>query len=318
VIVNYAWNFGDGTTASGKTIAHTYQQGGEYLVTLTVTDDRGLSASVTSAVTVRAATAPTASFVFSPSTPEVGQEVYFNASSSQPGAGHTIVSYEWTMGSDSTRTGITVSKHYNEVGTYAVTLVVTDEVGQKGTITNNVPVTFPDAPQAAFDFSPASPTVNQQILFNAARSSAAPGHWIVSYEWNMGSGNPRTGRTVSKAYDVAGTYTVTLVVTDDLGQQGSVAQSVTIVGSGPGGPVARFSFSPTEPTAGVTTVYFDAAESSSPYGVANYEWDFGDGSRASRVNAQHLFATAGNYVVRLTITDNAGYTATTTQEVTAK
>lgn len=40
-IVSYAWDYGDGTTGSGMTSAHTYQQAGTYTVTLTVTDDRG-------------------------------------------------------------------------------------------------------------------------------------------------------------------------------------------------------------------------------------------------------------------------------------
>jgi PKD repeat protein len=44
-IVSYAWDFGDGTTGSGVSVTHIYKAPGSYKVTLTVTDDAGLSAS---------------------------------------------------------------------------------------------------------------------------------------------------------------------------------------------------------------------------------------------------------------------------------
>jgi hypothetical protein len=40
-IVEYVWEFGDGTVATGPRVSHTFQQGGEFLVTLAVRDDRG-------------------------------------------------------------------------------------------------------------------------------------------------------------------------------------------------------------------------------------------------------------------------------------
>jgi len=42
-IETYAWDFGDGRTATGPTVRHTYSTGGSYMVTLTVTDNDGLS-----------------------------------------------------------------------------------------------------------------------------------------------------------------------------------------------------------------------------------------------------------------------------------
>ncbi|MCP6718462.1 MAG: S8 family serine peptidase [Patescibacteria group bacterium] len=51
-IVSYDWNFGDGATASGITVEHIYAAEGEYIVTLTVTDDGGLTSNDTAIVTV--------------------------------------------------------------------------------------------------------------------------------------------------------------------------------------------------------------------------------------------------------------------------
>jgi PKD repeat protein len=51
-IESYIWSFGDGGTASGPTVEHAYVRGGDHLVTLTVTDDEGLSASTGFVLTV--------------------------------------------------------------------------------------------------------------------------------------------------------------------------------------------------------------------------------------------------------------------------
>ena len=101
-IAQYAWAFGDGGTASTKTASHTFTSVGTFNVTLTVTNSGGLSASTTQQITVTASTAPTAGFVFSPTTPNASDPVNFDASSSQAAPGHTIVQYSWNYGDGTT------------------------------------------------------------------------------------------------------------------------------------------------------------------------------------------------------------------------
>ena len=87
-------------------------------------------------------------------------------------------------------------------------------------------VTATAAPKADFTFSPTEPRFGQEVFFNAAASTAAPGHKIVAYDWDFGTGRTGIGLTVAKRYDIdlippgavtgdEASFNVTLTVTDD-------------------------------------------------------------------------------------------------------
>jgi chitodextrinase len=140
-IVSYSWNFGDGEGDSGLTATHDFARAGSYTVTLTVTDRFGRSASAAQQVTVAAGLNPTASFVISPAAPKINQTIAFNASASTAPPGRRIVGYTWDFG-DGTGLrpgGVTINYSYPTVGTYNVTLVVTDDAGKTATV--SLPVT---------------------------------------------------------------------------------------------------------------------------------------------------------------------------------
>jgi PKD repeat protein len=140
-ISSYTWDFGDGSSANGRSVSHTFTLGATHTVILTVTNDRGLSASTTQAVVVGTAAGPTASFTFSPEDVAVNQDVFFNASGSVAGPGRTIRSYVWNFGDGTTATGaIPPAKKFATANTFVVTLTVTDDLGQSSTTTENVEV----------------------------------------------------------------------------------------------------------------------------------------------------------------------------------
>jgi PKD repeat protein len=74
-----------------------------------------------------------------------------------------------------------------------------------------------------------------------------------------------------------------------------------------------FTMTPTAPQDN-QTVLFDA--SASRGAIVEYQWDFGDGARSSGRTTSHAFATPGTYVVRLTILDGVGRSASTSQSIT--
>ena len=251
--------------------------------------------------------APMASFVYSPSAPLTQAPITFDGSSSFDLDG-SIVSHVWNFGDGSTGTGSLVQHQYNTGGTYSVSLTVTDDRGLTNSKVQSIAVSNAANPTALFDFSPTAPQVNQQVFFNAAKSTAVTGRTIARYDWDFGNGRQDSGQLASEVFTKAGTFVVLLTVTDDVGKKGTTSQSVTVGGTDL--PVT-FTFSPTSPTVG-QTVFFNGTGSN----ITSYAWDFGDGSTGVGATPSHTYATAATYVVRLTVTDNDAKTATTTNNVT--
>jgi PKD repeat protein len=227
IITSYQWNFGDGGTGTGMTASHTYAIAGTYVVTLRVTNSIGATNIKSQSVTVGQGANPTATFVMSPASPVIGQTINFNASASTPAAGRTIAGYSWDFGDGTSGGGQTTAHAYATAGTYTVVLVVTDDAGHYATSTQSVTVSNGN-PTALIVVTPPSATTGTPVSFIGSGSTAAPGRTIVSYSWDFGDGNKGSGATTSHPYTGAGTYTVTLIVTDDQGKQGVATATVTI------------------------------------------------------------------------------------------
>jgi PKD repeat protein len=227
-IAEYRWSFGDGRTGTGRTAVHAFDTPATYAVTLTISDAFGRTAFVTQSITVGAGAAPTAAFVFSPTSPLPGQQVNFNASSSRATPGQSIASYSWDFGDGGGGQGVQPSHSFAAAGTYNVTLVITDTAGRVGSVSQAVNVGTQGNPTASFVFSPTNPRVGDSVTFNGSASSAATGRTIVSYRWDFGDGTSGTGQTTSHVYGTARTYTVVLTVTDDTGKTGTSTMAVTI------------------------------------------------------------------------------------------
>ena len=178
------------------------------------------------------------------------------------------------------------------------------------TVTNLIPV-------GSF----ASSATGLTATFNAAASSDADGT-VASYQWNFGDGSPvqTVGTTTTThVFATAGTYTVNLVVLDAQGAASSVvSHNITVAPLPPVNqpPVAVF-----VPAVNNLSVGVNASQSTDPDGtVTGYAWNFGEPASASNtasgVSAAHTYAAPGSYTVTLTVTDNAGASAVSQQQVT--
>ena len=178
----------------------------------------------------------------------------------------------------------------------------------------------PSAPNGAFTSSPSSPALNENVTFDASTTTddGAICNDACTYAWDFGDGATATGRVATRAFSSSGTRSVTLTVRDASGATSVVTRTVTI--AAPTAPVASITMSPTTATRG-TTMYFDGGASTVGSGasIVEYAWSWGDGSSntvGSSVQGSHVFNTAGTYVVRLTIRDSLGRTATATYNCT--
>ncbi|HWP98920.1 MAG TPA: PKD domain-containing protein [Vicinamibacterales bacterium] len=171
---------------------------------------------------------PVADFTFAPSSPAIRQKITFDGSASNDPDG-TIVAWNWRFSDGDTRSGRIVQIAFDQPGSYSATLTVTDNRGlQSQPTTKSFTVGGPSRPTATFVFSPDEPTAGQVVYFNAEASVAAPGRTIVSYSWDFGDGTRGSGVTTQHVFASPGTYRVTLTVTDDLGNTGSVTVSVEV------------------------------------------------------------------------------------------
>src|SRR5262249_4470535 len=300
----YTWTFGDGSTGVGVTTTHQYAQTGSFTVVLTVTSDNGASNTLSRTVTVTASLTPAAAnFTFSPATPAINQDVLFSVTTPTPGG-----TYSWDFGDGTaTGSGASTTHRFTRAAPFTVSLRVTNNVGQSASLWRPVPVAATPPGTINFTFSPTDPTTGDVVFFNASSTTIVNAR----FSWDFGDGGATgTGTTTSHQYSTAHSYNVTLTVTNDLGQSVSLSKALTVSTAA---FTVDFTFSPTNPVHGSTLVRFDATGSGP--NVASYAWDFGDGSTDSGQKPSHTFATAGTYVVRLTITDASGRTATTTKNV---
>ena len=306
-ITSYSWNFGDNTSGSGVSPTHAYASVGTYTVTLTVTDNLWSQATTTTTVTIT--NQPPVANAGGPYSGQTATAIQFNGGGSYDPDG-SVVSYAWNFGDGATGSGLAPTHAYSTAGTYNITLTVTDNLGSQAsatataTITNQPPVAHPGGPYSGM--------AGQAVQFNG-NGSFDPDGSITSYAWNFGDNTSGSGLSPTHSYSSAGTYTVTLTVTDNLGSQASATTSATITNTQP--PVANAG----GPYNGMTgqAVQFNGSASFDPDGsITSYAWNFGDNTSGSGVSPTHVYNSVGTFTVTLTVTDNHGLQASATTTAT--
>lgn len=237
----------------------------------------------------------TASFTATPTSGIAGQT---NFSFVDQSSG-TVTSRQWTFGDGSTSTVASPSHVYGQPGQYTVVLTVNGSGGTSSQSSRTISVSAPSTPpSASFTFSPTTGTVNQDVLFSDTSTGA-----IASWSWNFGDGSTSTQQNALKRYAAAGTYHVSLSVSNAAGQSSVTSRDITILAQTPAqSPVtAAFDATPQTAAAGDTVSFFDRSTGN----PTSWQWSFGDGASSSAQNPVHVFTAAGTYTVVLTASNGS-------------
>ncbi len=319
--IRYSWNFGDTGTSTSANPSRTYAAPGTYTVTLTATDVWGKFTTVTHDVTMTEPagnTGPTAVFAATCTV----LTCTMNSTGTVDPEGHTIKAYSWNWGDGTALgTGASASHAYALPGTYTITLTVTDSWNRSGTpVSHTVTMTEPGGntgPTATFTVTC---TTNTTCTTNSTGTADPEGNTPLRYVWNWGDGTPDTAGTSSNpthVYNVAGSYTVTLTVSDSWGRAGTPVTHTATTPAEPGGNVGPTVTFP-QPVCTVRTCSVSSAGTTDPDGIRSYVWSWGDSTTDSTgaSPAAHTYVAAGTYTISLTVTDNWGKTTTVNRSVT--
>ncbi len=210
-----------------------------------------------------------------------------------------------------------------EDGTFSFTLTARYSDGSESLHSTPFPFTIvtvppppPTPPTAVISSSTAAGYAPLTVTFDGTASSASNAS-IVSYNWTFGDGSLATGETTSHTFMTPGTYYTNLTVVDSQGLSDDVNTPIVVIiaplpNEKPIAVIAASELAGDQPF----TFSFNASQSSDSDGsIAQYNWNFGDGTIGSGQAVSHAFTSAGVYTVALQVVDDVGATASASTEI---
>lgn len=241
--------------------------------------------------------------LFTVFTPDTASFTVSNACAGSPvsivntsGIHNPGASFQWTFGDGTTSTDMNPVKVFSNPGTYSVKLIVSTDANCADTAFSSVTIyglpvsTFTTGNSCVFVENTPLPTIIDNTL---------------TYAWNFGDGYTSSLITPQHAYGSAGTYVVSLDLSNANGCSSHSEIPVTVYSA----PTA--SFNNTTACFGNATQFYSNASGTG----LTYSWNFGDLNQASVMNPSHTYGSAGSYPVQQIVTDLNGCSDTVVQNI---
>lgn len=209
-------------------------------------------------------------------------------------------SWSWDFGNGNTSVLQNPTASYITPGTYTIRLTATNANGSN-TITRTQYITVYEPPTVDFSVNNQSGCFPLRVQFTDL-STAGSGNTNVSWNWDFGNGTTSTLQNPQITYTSAGSFTVTLRVTNDKGCIRTISRPnyITVTNG------VRAAFTNTQPTVcrAPATINFTNTSTGPP--VLSYLWNFGDGNFSALTNPAHTYISNGSYTVTLVTSSTAG------------
>ncbi|MEO6489515.1 MAG: PKD domain-containing protein [Ferruginibacter sp.] len=220
--VSFIWDFDDGTTipTNDSIISHTYVIPGRYLPKMILVDIAGCTVAITGPDSI-IVHGVSAGFNFNPPNSCTPSNVQFTNTAT---SSDVITTYAWDFDDGSTSTLPDPSHLYVAPGLYYPSLKVITEFGCFDSIKGTIPIRIVALPEGQITRSLDGCV---PLTMNFAGSLAIPDTSVVTWFWDFGNGATSTSITPpNQVYNVAGTYPVTLIVTNSSGCKDTILNSV--------------------------------------------------------------------------------------------
>ncbi len=291
-ITSWQWNFGDGNSSTEQNPTHTYTEPGFYTVSLRVSSNTGCENAVTRFRLIRIVSGVEADFTFSnPATCNPPFAVNFLNQGSGPGE----LTHRWELDAAGNSNEVSPTGIFNAPGDYTIRLITNSEFGCGDSVTKTITLQSIPTDFTGEDSACIGSTLNFQNN---------SGQTALSTSWYLDNVLISNEQQISRNFPVAGTYTLKMVNQYQSCPDSAIRQ-ITILDN----PVASFTADPRSSCAAPLEVTF----TDQTPGSVSWNWDFGDGAQSTDRNPVHRYEQAGQYTVRLTMTDRFGCSDTATQ-----
>lgn len=216
--------------------------------------------------------------------------------------------WKWDLGNNTISYLQNPIATYFNPGTYAVKLIVKNTANAIDSIVKSQYITIYESPTVNFNVSNTTGCypLNVQFSDNSSAGSGSISNWL----WDFSDGTTSTSQNPNHTYNNAGTFTISLRVTNSKGCSKFLSKpSFVNISSG---VTADFSYSLSSVCQPPTTVSF--INQSTGSGVLTYQWTFGNGNTSLAVDPSQTYTTAGTYTVKLIAKSSMGCSDTITKQ----